>query len=52
VQGSAWAEVSAEIPAPGGKAGIVRLFLPAQGAPVQLDWIELISDGRTRRWDF
>jgi arylsulfatase A-like enzyme len=52
VKGGVWAEVSADIPAPGGKAGIVRLFLPAQGAPAQLDWIELISGGTTRRWDF
>ena len=52
VKAGAWAEISAAIPAPGDKAGIVRLFLPAQDASVELDWIELTSGGQTRRWDF
>jgi hypothetical protein len=52
LKAGAWAEISATIPAPGDQAGIVRLFLPAQGAAVELDWIELISGSQTRRWDF
>ena len=32
--------------------GIVRLYLPAQKAPVQLDWIELQSGQENRRSDF
>jgi len=52
VKAGAWTEISAAIPAPGDKAGIIRLFLPAQDASVELDWIELTSGGRTRRWDF
>ena len=48
----AWAEISADIPAPGNKAGILRLFLPPSGAPVELDWIELTSGTQTRRWEF
>ena len=47
-----WTEISAAIPVPADKAGIVRLFLPAQDASVELDWIELTSGGQTRRWDF
>ncbi len=52
VKAGAWAEISAAIPAPGDTAGIVRLFLPAQDASVELDWIELTSGGQTQRWDF
>jgi arylsulfatase A-like enzyme len=52
VKAGAWTEISAAIPAPGDKAGILRLFLPAQDASVELDWIELTSGGQTRRWDF
>jgi hypothetical protein len=52
LKAGAWTEISAAIPAPGDQAGIVRLFLPAQDASVELDWIELTSGGQTRRWDF
>jgi arylsulfatase A-like enzyme len=47
-----WVEIEADVRAPGGQAGILRLFLPAHNGAVQLDWIELTSGGRTRRWDF
>ena len=43
-------DISSSIPAPGGKSGIVRLYLPD---PAEVDWIELIvPDGPPRRWDF
>jgi hypothetical protein len=32
--------------------GILRIYLPAQNQPVELDWIELQSDAAKRRWDF
>lgn len=47
-----WEEVTADVPAPRGKAGILRLYLPAPGGPVEIDWIELHSGGTQRRWDF
>ncbi|MBL9094377.1 MAG: sulfatase [Planctomycetaceae bacterium] len=47
-----WTEVRAKISARPDTPGIVRLFLPARQAPVQLDWIELVADGKTRRWEF
>ena len=40
--GGDWQEVGVELPAEG-TLGIVRLYLPAQTAPVQLDWITLQS---------
>jgi hypothetical protein len=52
VKAGGWVDISAAIPAPGDQAGIVRLFLPAQDATVELDWIELTSGAQTRRWDF
>jgi arylsulfatase A-like enzyme len=52
LKAGAWAEISATIPAPADQAGIVRLYLPAQGTTVELDWIELTSGGQTRRWEF
>ncbi len=46
-----WQEVTVALPAEGA-LGIVRLYLPAQKAPVQLDWIELQSGQENRRSDF
>jgi hypothetical protein len=47
-----WQEVSVRLPAESA-LGIVRLYLPAQQEPVQLDWIELKpADGEARRSDF
>lgn len=47
-----WKDVSVVIPARKETAGIVRLFLPVQDPLVEIDWIELITNGKTRRWDF
>ncbi len=46
-----WQEVSVELPAQG-TLGIVRLYLPAEKEPVQLDWVELQSGKNIRRWEF
>ncbi|MFN7873976.1 MAG: sulfatase [Pirellula sp.] len=43
-------DITAPVPAPSGKVGIIRLYLPV---PSELDWIELESPGsKLRRWDF
>jgi arylsulfatase A-like enzyme len=52
VKAGDWVEAGAKISAPGDKPGIIRLFLPAQDTPLELDWIELIDGGKKRRWDF
>jgi arylsulfatase A-like enzyme len=50
--GGDWQEVSVKLPAEGA-LGIMRLYLPAQKEPVQLDWVELKpADGKARRSDF
>ena len=46
-----WQEVSVNIPATG-PLGIVRLYLPAQKQPVDVDWVELKPDGKAKRWEF
>jgi arylsulfatase A-like enzyme len=48
----AWEEIRIALPAPKDTPGILRLFVPARDEPVELDWIELTSGGKTRRWDF
>jgi hypothetical protein len=52
VTGGDWQEQTVNLPATG-SLGIVRLYLPADTAPVQLDWVELKSaGGDSQRWDF
>lgn len=51
LRGGDWQEVTVALPA-AGVLGIVRLYLPAQQEPVQLDWVELQSGKETRRSDF
>ena len=47
-----WQDVAVELPAEG-TLGIIRLHLPAQKDPVQLDWIELKpANGKSQRWEF
>jgi arylsulfatase A-like enzyme len=47
-----WQTATVDIPG-NGPLGILRLYLPAQKEPVELDWIELKPrGGGTRRWDF
>jgi arylsulfatase A-like enzyme len=47
-----WQEVSAALPAPLGKTGLMRLYLPAQQSGIEVEWVELISGDTVRRWDF
>jgi hypothetical protein len=46
-----WQEVSVDLPAQG-PLGIVRVYLPAQKQPVEVDWIELKTEQTTERWEF
>jgi len=46
-----WQEASVDAPAQG-PLGILRVYLPAQKQPVELDWIELKANGTLRRWEF
>lgn len=54
VKAGEWAEISAIVPAPGDQPGIVRLYLPAQGSTVEIDWIEITSSAKAKptRADF
>jgi arylsulfatase A-like enzyme len=42
LKGGEWEEITVPLPATG-PLGIVRLYLPMQDAPVEIDWIELSS---------
>jgi arylsulfatase A-like enzyme len=46
-----WQEVTVNIPAEG-PLGILRIHLPAQKQPVEIDWIELKAAGKPKRWEF
>ena len=46
-----WQEITVEVPAEGA-IGILRLYLPAQKQPVELDRIELAGKAKPKRWDF
>jgi hypothetical protein len=47
-----WQELSIEVPATG-PLGIVRIYLPKQDQPVEIDWIEITSKtGKTTRTEF
>jgi arylsulfatase A-like enzyme len=49
--GGDWQEVTVSIPATG-PLGILRLYLPVQQEPVEVDWIELQGTGSKKRWEF
>ncbi len=51
--GGEWQEVTVQVPATG-PLGIVRIYLPKQDQPLEIDWIEITSDngGRTTRTEF
>jgi len=50
-KGGDWEEITVELPAEG-PLGIVRLYLPMQEPPVEIDWIELQSGSLKHRTDF
>jgi hypothetical protein len=49
--GGDWQDVSVKIPAQGA-LGILRIYLPAQHQPIEVDWIELNGAGALKRWEF
>ncbi len=52
LSGSDWQEISLKVPAKN-STGILRIYLPAEKKAVEIDWIELKSDGKVpRRWEF
>ncbi len=46
-----WENLTLRIP-DSEQLGILRIYLPAQNQPVELDWVEFRSDAANRRWDF
>lgn len=47
-----WRELSVNVPATG-PLGVVRLYVPVAGKPVELDWIEVTArSAKPQRWDF
>lgn len=46
-----WQDISVPLPRDAA-VGILRVYLPAQKEPVAVDWIELSTDKKSRRWDF
>jgi len=53
LKGGDWEEITAELAAEG-PLGIVRLYLPMQETPIEIDWIELTSKsgGKPTRTEF
>ena len=53
LRGGDWQEITVEIPATG-SLGIVRVYLPKQDQPVEIDWIEIHSKtgDKSTRTDF
>lgn len=51
IKSGGWQEVQVDVPA-SGPVGILRVYLPAQKQPVEIDWIEITAGGKPRRWDF
>ncbi len=50
--GGDWQELTIAVPA-SGPLGIVRIYLPKQAQPVEIDWIEITSQtGKTTRTEF
>lgn len=49
--GGDWQEVNVPITHTG-PYGMIRLYLPVQAQNVDVDWIEVVSAGKFRRWDF
>lgn len=49
--GGDWQEINVPILSTGAY-GMIRLYLPVQTQTVAVDWIEVVSTGKFRRWDF
>jgi hypothetical protein len=46
-----WQDISVNLPGDA-KPGIFRVYVPAQKQSVQIDWIELETAGKPKRWNF
>jgi hypothetical protein len=46
-----WQEIRVDVPATG-PLGIIRIYLPAQQAAVEIDWMELRARNTEHRWNF
>ena len=51
LQSGDWQEVSVKMAAEG-RLGILRVYLPAQQQPVEVDWLELKAAAKPKRWEF
>ena len=51
LNGGEWQDITVQIPATA-PLGILRLYLPAQTQPVEIDWVELKGTGAAKRWEF
>lgn len=51
IQGAERQEIEIRIPIES-SLGILRLYLPIQATPIDIDWIELTAGEKTVRWDF
>ncbi len=51
VKGGEWQELSVDI-SNKESLGILRVYLPAQKQPVEIDWIQLKTGQSNRRWEF
>lgn len=49
--GGDWQEISVKVPAKG-QIELLRIYLPAQKCPVEMEWIEFKTTGQPRRWKF
>ena len=49
--GGDWQTAAVQLPADA-NVGILRVYLPAQAQPVEVDWIELKAGATQRRWNF
>ncbi len=52
IKAETWTECELKIPAERDESGILRLYLPAQKKPVEIDWIEVDLPKGKQRWDF
>jgi hypothetical protein len=48
--GGDWHELTVELPQ--GRRDVLRVYLPAQQHPVEVEWIEFQTADQTRRWKF
>ena len=46
-----WQEIVIKLPADA-TIGILRVYLPAEKQPVELDWVDLKTEKKSKRWDF